>query len=161
MMRSFGTPVIRSTFLGRVLLQRLFPLFEAFGFIADEIIILKPFAHDHLCNPVKKRDIGAGLNWSMISANFTMGTWRGSATMIFAPLRYALIILFAMTGCDTLVLEPMMKMYLHVFDLAIELVIAPEPYMAASPATVGECQRRAQWSTLLVPTPARMSFWKA
>jgi hypothetical protein len=42
----------------------------------------------------------------------------------------------------------------------MEFVMAPDPKMAARPATVGECQRRAQWSTLLVPTAARMNFWK-
>lgn len=36
---------------------------------------------------------------------------------------------------------------------SIELVIAPEPKAAARPATVDECQRRAQWSMLLVPRP--------
>jgi hypothetical protein len=30
---------------------------------------------------------------------------------------------------------------------AMELVMAPEPKDAASPATVELCQRRAQWST--------------
>ncbi len=35
------------------------------------------------------------------------------------------------------------------------LVIAPLPNEVARPATVAACQRRAQWSTLLVPITAR------
>ena len=85
-----------------------------------------------------------GLILRNTSANLTMGTLRGSAMMIFAPLRYALIMRFAMTGWVSLVLEPMMKMTSMPSISRIELVIAPEPNMAASPATVGECQRRAQ-----------------
>ena len=42
---------------------------------------------------------------------------------------------------------------------SIEFVIAPLPNAAARPATVELCQRRAQWSMLCVPMPARMSFW--
>jgi hypothetical protein len=34
---------------------------------------------------------------------------------------------------------------------SIELDIAPEPSVVARPATVLECQRRAQWSMELVP----------
>jgi hypothetical protein len=43
---------------------------------------------------------------------------------------------------------------------SLELVIAPLPKLMARPATVGECQRRAQWSTLLVPMTARANFWR-
>jgi hypothetical protein len=39
-------------------------------------------------------------------------------------------------------------------------VMAPLPNAVARPATVEECQSRAQWSTLFVPMTARMSFWK-
>ena len=41
---------------------------------------------------------------------------------------------------------------------AKELVMAPEPNVVASPATVGACQVRAQWSMLLVLITARKSF---
>jgi len=58
------------------------------------------------------------------------------------------------------VLEPMMKMTSMPSISRMEFVMAPEPKMAARPATVGECQSRAQWSTLLVPIAARMNFWK-
>jgi len=40
----------------------------------------------------------------------------------------------------------------------MELVIAPLPKVVTRPATVGECQRRAQWSMLCVPMTARPSF---
>jgi hypothetical protein len=40
------------------------------------------------------------------------------------------------------------------------LVTAPEPMVSRSAATDEAWQRRVQWSTLLVPKTARMSFWK-
>ncbi|KPA19471.1 hypothetical protein MHK_000310, partial [Candidatus Magnetomorum sp. HK-1] len=42
---------------------------------------------------------------------------------------------------------------------AIGFVIAPLPNAAARPATVEECQRRAQWSILLVLSTALENFW--
>jgi hypothetical protein len=39
------------------------------------------------------------------------------------------------------------------------LDIAPEPKEAARPATVLECQRRAQWSMLFVPKTCRASLF--
>jgi hypothetical protein len=41
---------------------------------------------------------------------------------------------------------------------SMELVIDPLPNAAASPATVEECQRRAQWSMLFVPMAALVNF---
>lgn len=41
----------------------------------------------------------------------------------------------------------------------IELVAAALPKAATRPVAVGACQRRAQWSTLLVPRTARANFW--
>jgi hypothetical protein len=41
----------------------------------------------------------------------------------------------------------------------IELDIAPEPYEVARPATVLECQRRAQWSMLFVPITCLVSLF--
>ena len=41
----------------------------------------------------------------------------------------------------------------------MELVAAALPKAAARPVAVGACQRRAQWSTLLVPRTARANFW--
>jgi hypothetical protein len=37
---------------------------------------------------------------------------------------------------------------------------APEPTPSSSAATLDAWHRRVQWSTLLVPNPARISFWK-
>jgi len=42
---------------------------------------------------------------------------------------------------------------------SIELDIAPEPKEAARPATVLECQSRAQWSMLFVPMTCRASLF--
>ena len=44
---------------------------------------------------------------------------------------------------------------------AMGLVMAPEPKVVARPWTLALWQTRAQLSTLLVPRPARISFWKA
>ena len=63
-----------------------------------------------------------------------------------------------MTGWASVVLEPMMNIVSDPLISAMEFVIAPLPKLAARPATVEECQSRAQWSTLLVPTPARINF---
>jgi len=64
----------------------------------------------------------------------------------------------ATRGCEEVVLEPMIKMHPASSISEMELVMAPLPKAAARPATVEECQRRAQWSTLLVPTPALANF---
>jgi hypothetical protein len=56
------------------------------------------------------------------------------------------------------VLLPMTKSIFALSKSAKELVIAPEPKEAASPATVGACQVRAQWSMLFVPMTPRKSF---
>jgi hypothetical protein len=41
----------------------------------------------------------------------------------------------------------------------MELDMAPEPKEAARPATVLECQSRAQWSMLFVPKTCRASLF--
>jgi hypothetical protein len=57
-------------------------------------------------------------------------------------------------------LEPMMKKDFASFATSsIELDMAPEPKEAARPATVLECQRRAQWSMLFVPMTCRASLF--
>ena len=63
-------------------------------------------------------------------------------------------------GWATVVLDPIMKMQSESSISGIEFVMAPLPKAAARPATVEECQRRAQWSMLLVPNPTRQNFWK-
>jgi hypothetical protein len=65
-----------------------------------------------------------------------------------------------MRGWASVVLEPVIrKQRVCSLNSGVELVIAPLPKAAARPATVGACQRRAQWSTLLVLKKARASFW--
>jgi hypothetical protein len=56
-------------------------------------------------------------------------------------------------------LEPVIrKQRVYWLNSGMELVIAPLPKEAARPATVGLCQSRAQWSTLLVLKNERASF---
>ena len=57
-----------------------------------------------------------------------------------------------------MVLVPVRRMTSASSISEMELVIAPLPNAAARPATVGLCHKRAQWSTLLVPTTARANF---
>ncbi len=89
-----------------------------------------------------------------------MSISRGSATISFAPVAQRLLECSAPMGCASVVLEPMTRMASASSSSAIELVMAPLPSDWARPATVEACQRRAQWSTLLVPSTARMNFWK-
>jgi len=65
-----------------------------------------------------------------------------------------------MTGWLEVVLEPMAKSVFAPAISLIELVIAPLPKLCIIPSTVGAWQRRAQWSTLLVPITTRANFWK-
>ena len=81
-----------------------------------------------------------GLCCIQMSANRTIGTRRGSAMMIFAPLRFALIIRSATMGWFSLVFEPMTNSTSLFSISAIEFVIAPEPNTVARPATVELCQ---------------------
>ena len=46
--------------------------------------------------------------------------------------------------------------FLHSLKVA---VTAAEPIVSSSAATDEAWQSRVQWSTLLVPKPARTSFW--
>ena len=84
---------------------------------------------------------------------------RGSATISFAPfLATASLMARPITGCASVVFEPMTKMQPACLISSMELVIAPEPNALARPATVEAWHSRAQWSTLFVPTAARMNF---
>ena len=53
---------------------------------------------------------------------------------------------------------PVIKKQSASSNSLIEFVIAPEPKVAARPATVDAWQSLAQWSTLLVLNTARASF---
>jgi hypothetical protein len=52
----------------------------------------------------------------------------------------------------------MAKMHLALPKSSILLVMAPLPNVVARPATVGACQRRAQWSMLFVRSTALPNF---
>ena len=69
----------------------------------------------------------------------------GSATISLAPRPWPRRTRVPIRGCGSLVLEPMMKIQSAFSVISpMELVIAPLPKDATSPATVEECQRRAQ-----------------
>ena len=54
--------------------------------------------------------------------------------------------------------EPIIKKQSALSNSSIEFVIAPEPKVAARPATVDAWHKRAQWSTLFVLKTALASF---
>jgi len=64
--------------------------------------------------------------------------------MSLAPLSLALKIRRAISGWQAVVLDPMTNIQPDVSISAMEFVMAPLPKAAARPATVEECQRRAQ-----------------
>ena len=92
------------------------------------------------------------------SASRTKSTSMGLATMSLAPLRTARRTFIARTGWASVALVPMARMHLAFLKSSMLLVIAPLPNVVARPATVGACQRRAQWSTLLVRSTALPNF---
>ena len=59
-------------------------------------------------------------------------------------LLLALLIAAPITGWFSVGLDPVTRITLDCSISAMELVMAPEPKDAASPATVELCQRRAQ-----------------
>ena len=80
------------------------------------------------------------------------------STMSLAPRTAARFILLPMIGCASVALDPMMKSTSLPTISPMEFVIAPEPSVAARPATVGACQVRAQWSMEFVLRPALVSL---
>ena len=68
-------------------------------------------------------------------------------------------ILSAIIGCALVVLVPTASMQAASLISLIELVIAPLPNAVTRPATVGECQSRAQWSILFVSITPLVNFW--
>ena len=89
-----------------------------------------------------------------------MWVFRGSTTMSFAPRSFAVKILQATSGWVAVVFEPTIRIVSAPSSSSTAFVMAPLPNAVARPATVEECQSRAQWSTLFVPMTARKSFWK-
>ena len=85
---------------------------------------------------------------------------RGSTTIsCLPPDRIARLTPLEMTGWFSLVLDPVIRITSACSMSAMVFVIAPLPNAAARPATVELCQRRAQWSMLLVFSTARVNFW--
>src|SRR5215212_4079036 len=66
----------------------------------------------------------------------------------------------AATGWLTAGLEPITTITSEWAHSENDAVTAPEPIVSIRAATLEAWQRRVQWSTLLVPNPARTSFWK-
>jgi hypothetical protein len=70
---------------------------------------------------------------------------RGSTTISLGPLNFtARLTKLEITGWFSVVLEPVIRMTSAFSMQPMVLVIAPLPNAAARPATVEECQRRAQ-----------------
>ena len=80
--------------------------------------------------------------------------------MIFVPRRRACLKNELATGWFAVGLEPVMMTTSALATSAYVVDTAPEPMPSNSAATEEAWQSRVQWSTLLVPKPARMSFWK-
>jgi hypothetical protein len=65
-----------------------------------------------------------------------------------------------MTGWDSVVFEPVTSRQSASRMSRMGLVIAPPPKAIPRPETELAWHSRAQWSMLLVPMAARISFWK-
>ena len=101
--------------------------------------------HDHVHHAVDQGHVGSQVMLHVQVGQVGDLGLPGITTMSLAPLRLtpASAASPAM-GCATVVLEPITKTHLASSSSVKELVMAPLPKAAASPATVGACQRRAQ-----------------
>ncbi len=78
-------------------------------------------------------------------ANLVKGILRGSTTInLVLPDSTALFMNEAITGWASVVFEPVTRISSDLSISAMGFVMAPLPKEATSPATVEECQRRAQ-----------------
>ncbi len=93
-----------------------------------------------------------------MSAVQAVGVRRGSATISVAPCSFASSTQRETIGWFSAKFEPMTSRQSDLAKSVMGLVIAPEPKVVTRPVTDGLCQRRAQWSTLFVPS-IRASFW--
>ena len=80
--------------------------------------------------------------------------------MIFVPRRRACLKNELATGWLAVGLEPVMITTSALATSPYVVDTAPEPTPSNSAATDEAWHSRVQWSTLLVPKPVRMSFWK-
>ena len=79
--------------------------------------------------------------------------------MSLAPLFLtALLILRPIMGWHSVVFDPMTNRTSASSISEMELLMAPSPKAANAAATVDAWQRRAQWSTLVVPKTALENF---
>ena len=109
--------------------------------------------------PLRMAILVPGLICRYTSAYFANSISRGSTTTSFFPFRItSFLIIEPITGWFSVVFDPIIRNASETGISRIEFVIAPEPSVAARPATVELCHNRAQWSTLLVPITARMNF---
>ena len=83
---------------------------------------------------------------------------RGSITINLAPRLAACLKKVAATGWFSVGLAPITMMTSEFLHSLKEADTAPEPTPSKSAATEEAWQSRVQWSTLLVPKPARTSF---
>ena len=80
--------------------------------------------------------------------------------MIFVPWRRACLKNEDATGWLAVGLEPVMITTSALTTSPYVVETAPEPTPSNNAATLEAWHSRVQWSTLLVPKPVRMSFWK-
>src|SRR5918911_5328315 len=91
--------------------------------------------------------------WSAIRSR------RGSTTISLVPRRLACLKNDDATGWLAVVLVPARIATSALTTSPYVVETAPEPTPSNSAATLDAWHRRVQWSTLLVPKPARISFW--
>ena len=84
---------------------------------------------------------------------------RGSITISLAPRFAACLKKVAATGWFSVGLAPITTMTSEFFTSLKVADTAAEPTPSSSAATDEAWHSRVQWSTLLVPKPARTSFW--
>ncbi len=160
-MEPAGTPVILSTLSGVYLETASLKAWKPSVRLSMNPSSWRPSWMMTFINPLSRATSVPGRCLSHTEAKRTRPIFRGSATMRLAPFSLtALMISLAITGWFSVVLLPMTRKQLADPRSWMLLVMAPEPKAWTRPATVGAWQRRAQWSTLLVPITARMNFWK-
>ena len=81
-------------------------------------------------------------------------------TISLAPRAAAFLRKVAATGWFSVGRAPMTMMQSESLAAVNGAVTAPELTPSISAATEEAWHRRVQWSTLLVPKPWRISFWK-
>jgi len=148
-------------FFWRITQDGCLKLFESFRPVLNEFLILPVVLQDDVHQPIDQGDIGTRAMAQVKRGEFCDINLRGSATTSLVwRFNTAWRIMLPNTGCCSVVLEPIMSIACACWATSsIELDIAPDPKEAARPATVLECQRRAQWSMLFVPITWRANLF--